>query len=97
MERSQKWELGFNESARKVLHLGSENERLKYQMGITMLEIMLNDKDLGVFIDEELKFHQHVAKAVNNISHLLGLVRATFICLDDVTVPQLFTTTSFLL
>jgi len=38
-----------------------------------MLEMMTSKKDLGVFIDEELKFHQHVAKAVNNADQLTAL------------------------
>jgi len=36
---------------------------LKYQMGETILEMMTNENDLGVFIDEELKFHQHIPRA----------------------------------
>jgi hypothetical protein len=45
------------------------------------------EKDLDVFIDEELKFHVHVSKAVEKASRLLGLIRATFTCLDIVTMP----------
>ena len=92
MEWSQKWQLGFNESKCKVLHLGSANERMKYQMGASTLETTTNEKDLGVIIDEQLKFHQHVTTAVNKASRMLGLVRATFTCLDETTIPRLFTT-----
>ena len=46
-----------------------------------MLEIMTSKKDLGVFTDQELEFHQHVAKAFIKASCMLGLVRATFTCL----------------
>jgi len=52
MEWFQKRQLGFNESKCKVLHLGSENERRRYQMGVTVLEMMTSVKDLGVFIDK---------------------------------------------
>ena len=38
-----------------------------------------------------LKFHKHVAVAVRKSSMMLCLIRATFICLDEVTVPRLFT------
>ena len=50
------------------------------------------EKDLGVIIDEELKFHKHVAAAVKKSSRMLGFIRATFTCLDEITVPRLFTT-----
>jgi len=58
-----------------------------------MLEIVKSKTDLVVFLDEELKFHQHVTKAVNEASRMLGvgLVRATFTCSDEVAVHQLFT------
>ena len=49
-------------------------------------------KDLGVVVDKGLKFHLHVSKAVSKASRMLGLVRATFSCLDESTVPRLFTT-----
>jgi len=45
-----------------------------------------------VIIDEEPKFHKHVAGAVKKSSMMLGLIRATFTCIDEVTVPRLFTT-----
>jgi len=50
------------------------------------------EKDLDVFIDEELKFRTHVSKSVKKASRLLGLIRAIFACLDTVTMPRLFTT-----
>ena len=41
---------------------------------------------------EDLKFHLHVSKAVSKASRMLGLVHVTFSCLDESTVPRLFTT-----
>jgi len=74
------------------IHLGSSNQILKYQMETGTLGDTRIEKDLDVFIDEELKFHVHVSKAVEKASRLLGLIRATFTCLDIVTMPWLFTT-----
>jgi hypothetical protein len=92
VEWSNKWQLGFNETKCKSLHLGSSNQRLNYHMNSQILEDTRNERDLGVYIDEELKFHDHVSKAVAKASRLLGLTRATFTCLDNVTMPRLFTT-----
>ncbi len=89
---SHKWQLGFNETKCKSLHLGRSNQRLEYRMETETLGDTKIEKDLGVFIDEELKFHVHVSKAVNKASRLLGLIRATFTCLDTTTMPRLFTT-----
>ena len=61
-------------------------------MNSQLLEKTRNERDLGVYIDEELKFHDHVSNAVAKASRLLGLIRATFTFLDNVTMPRLFTT-----
>jgi len=39
-----------------------------------------------------LRFRMHVPKAMNKPSVMLGLVRATFTCIDETTLPRLFTT-----
>ena len=88
---SEEWQLGFNESKCKVLNLGTDNPRLEYQMNSVTLMTDTAEKDLGVTIDNELKFHRHISNAVNKVSRMLGLVKATFTCLDEITVPRLFT------
>ena len=92
VEWSRKWQLGFNEAKCKVIHLGSSNTRHNYEMNTVPLATTTQEKDLGVIVDEELKFHPHVTQAVKKASRMLGLVRATFTCLDEITVPKLFTT-----
>ena len=80
---SQKWQMGFNEAKCNVLHLGSTNPCYEYSMRNTSLEAITEEKDLGVTIDRDLKFHMHVYKAMNKASRMLGLVRATFTCIDE--------------
>jgi len=43
------------------------------------------EKDLSVYVDEELKFHQHISFAVNKSSRILWLIKKTFSCLDEDT------------
>jgi len=50
------------------------------------------DKNLGVFVDDAIKFRDHVSYAVNKASRLLGLIRTTFSYIDEDTLPRLFTT-----
>jgi len=88
---SEKWQLGFNENKCKVLHLGNSNQKLIYEMNVTTLDITQAEKGLGVTVDEDLKFHKHIANAVNKASRMLGLIRNTFTLLDETTVPRLFT------
>ena len=87
---SEEWQLGFNEGKCKVLHLGNNNPKLDYKMNGVSLATDTSEKDLGVTIDGKLKFHSHIVRAVNKASRMLGLVKTTFTCLDEITVPRLF-------
>ncbi|KAK2164704.1 hypothetical protein LSH36_60g06036 [Paralvinella palmiformis] len=71
---SHMWQLGCNEAKCKSLHLGNSNQRLKYQMEAEILEDTKIEKDMGVFIDEELNFHAHVSEVVEKALRLLGLI-----------------------
>ena len=53
------------------------------------LQITPCKKDLGVYIDNKLKFHDHVVHAVNKGNRMLGLIKNTFSCLDKETTPKL--------
>ena len=81
----------MSQNVRLILHLGTANPSWEYHMNGTTLEATSDEKDLGVTVDRDLKFHLHVSKAVNKASRMLGLVRATFTCLDESTLPKLFT------
>ena len=59
----------------KVLHLGSRNPHYDYNMGDLILEAATEEKDLGVIIDEKLKFDKHTEAQVNKANKVLGLLR----------------------
>ena len=52
------WQMRFNVGKCKVLHLGRRNPSYEYNMGDQTLETATEEKvkDLGVIIDEKLKF-----------------------------------------
>ena len=56
-----------------------------------VLEDVDEEKDLGVLVDKELKFHQQTAAAVKKANMALGLIKKSFAFLDDRTLPLLFT------
>ena len=90
VEWSQLWQLHFNDSKYKVLHMGNSNPSHCYIMSNIPLTMTAEEKDLGVIMDNELKFHKHTAYAVKKASKMFGLFRATFTCLDEITVPTIF-------
>jgi len=47
-------------------------------------------KDLGVWISNDLKASSHVTKAVSKANQILGLIRKTFTHIDCQLMKQLF-------
>ena len=90
LEWSAKWQIQFNPTKCHVLQLGAKNQEFQYSVGNAILESVRTEKDLGVTIDKELKFHDHVAIAVNKASRMLGLIKHAFTCLDKYTLPRLY-------
>ena len=61
---SHKWKLPFNAAKCKVMHFGYSNPKRAYEMNNMILETSDHEKDLGVIIDDSLKFHVHTAAAI---------------------------------
>ena len=52
------------------------------------IENVTQEKDLGVIIDNELKFNEHIAQKVKKANQALGMIRNTFANLDrDIFLP----------
>ena len=71
---SKKWQLPFNESKCKVMHFGLKNQHQSYQLNDQTLIPSDKEKDLGVFVDDTLKFHIHAASASKKANQMLGII-----------------------
>jgi len=99
VEWSRIWQLQFNVGKCKVMHLGRANPKAEYRMRQTRdgksesiaLQESAEEKDLGVWITDNLKSSVHVAHAVSKANQILGLIRRTFSYLDMPLVKQLYT------
>ena len=92
---SKKWLLQFNPDKCHVLTIGKfENIRHteRYKLYGKELEHVFEEKDLGVHIDSELKFEEHISNKVNKANALVGLIRRSFSYLDGELFRKLFTT-----
>ena len=87
---SDAWQLPFNESKCKVLHVGGRNPENNYMIWDGALQKSYLEKDLGVQVDSELKFRREAACAVAKASQILALIRRSFELLDSMTLPLLF-------
>ena len=88
---SKKWQLPFNVSKCKALHIGSCNPCRRYKMNGKQLAHINEEKDLGVLVDSELKFHKQAAAAVKKANRSLGLIKKSFALLNRSTLPPLYT------
>ena len=49
------------------MHVGSKNPNREYKLNDMILDASDHEKDLGVIIDESLKFRTHAAAAIKKI------------------------------
>ena len=93
-EWANTWQLRFNASKCQSMHLGRGNTKHDYTMNpgsnLQTLEETTCEKDLGVYIDNVLKFSTHAERAANKGSQLVGMIRRSFDHLDGPLLAQLF-------
>lgn len=89
---SDTWLLRFNALKCKVMHIGSRNPGLRYSLEGIVLDEVVVEKDLGIIVDSQLKFHEQTAAVVSKASQMLAVVRRSFANLDTFTLPLLFKT-----
>ena len=51
----------------------------------------MEEKDLGILIDDKLKFHTHTWSVIKKANSILGLIKRSFSVLDENTLPRLYT------
>ena len=92
IEWSNKWQLPFNASKCKIMHLGPNNPHFTYNIDTNndrenlCLQATEEEKDLGVLFDNKLSFRAHILEKVNKANQMVGLIKKTFTNLD----PQSF-------
>ena len=92
---SSRMQMTFNIEKCKVLHLGNNNPNYQYTMpmsgeAVHTLEVTIDEKDLGVTIDNQLKFSMHVQTQVAKANRILGCLRHTFKYLTSTIFLQLY-------
>ena len=82
------WQLQYNVDKCHILQMGNNSEKKRYDMKKhgssekTQLCESVLERDLGVNVDNELKFSRHIEIQVNKTNRILGLIRRSFEFLD---------------
>jgi hypothetical protein len=72
---SEKWKMSFNIKKCSVMHVGRKNESRVYSMGACDIENSTLERDLGLFVDSNIKFSHHCSLAAKNANRILGQIR----------------------
>ena len=81
------WRLLFNPEKCKVMTIGRSRHTSNYTMtlhdgSVATLERSTLEKDLGILIDCELNFSQHMFAVAKKANGIMGVIRRTFTHLD---------------
>ena len=71
---------------------GKNDAQFKYTLQGQQLQKVKEEKDTGVTIDDQLSFESHMSEKVNKATHIIGLLRRTFQCLDQKMFISLYIT-----
>ena len=77
-EWANKWKMSFNVKKCKVMHYGRSNIRYGYSMNGSAIEEVKEEKDLGVWVEEDLKSSKQCKVAAQNANWALGQLSRAF-------------------
>ena len=66
-------------------HISSKDPAHGYSFNGTPLTVVVEERDQGVIIDSELKFHSQTAASVSKASQMLAVIKRSFANIDTLT------------
>ena len=93
LEWTRKWLLKFNQDKCHVLSIGEIENIIHahyYTMNEYVLDHVFEEKDLGVVIDSQLSFEEHINQKIKKANAMVGLIRRTFTYLEPMFFKKLY-------
>ena len=91
-EWSRIWLLKFHPDKCVAMNVSTKPSpyNTSYKMGDHILKNSCCEKDIGVYLDNNIKFDEHINQAVNKANRILAITRRTFECIDDDIFKMIF-------
>lgn len=90
MTWTQTWQLPLNLQKCSVLHLGYRNPRSRYHLGQNELVQTEHERDLGIIMDEKLKFHDQSSQVIKKANRILAIIKRSFSFIDKKIFRKLY-------
>ena len=74
------------------MKIGKDNNQFDYKPQNQRLQIVAEEKDIGVIINDQLNFESHMSTKINKATSMFGLIRRSFQCLDKRNFTSLYKT-----
>lgn len=80
----------FNSDKCKVMYFGKTNNRAKYKIAGVEIGRVTEEKDLGIYIDENFKVENQCCKAAKKENKILGMIARTFVSTNKKVMLRLY-------
>ena len=87
---SKDYLLKFHPQKCKYMKIGKDNNQFEYKLQNQRLQIVAEEKDLGIIIDDQLNFESHMGTKINKATSMFGLIQQSLQCLDKKNLISLY-------
>ena len=88
---ADQWQLEFHpDKCVKMSVNNKEFENRTYNMDDVILRNVKQEKDIGVIVGDQLKFEDHMYEKIKKANNMMGLIRRSFIHLDEEMFLKLY-------
>ena len=84
------WQMSFNTDKCSIIHLGNDNLKHKYSLCGSELRESTKERDLGIMVDNSMKFSEQCNTAIKNANSTLGLIRRAIKCKSQPIITKLY-------
>ena len=84
LKLADKWQLEFHHDKCVKMSINNKKcENRNYKMNDITLRNVKQEKDIGVIVDNQLKFEDYMYEKIKRTNNMMGLIRRSFIHLDE--------------